>query len=159
MLQNCGYCKNRHIFYCDLENDLNKTEEFPTKNWLLFAIADKAQLDLLYSFAERCLDRNVLYICGAGEACSEIDDAFDMVVVDRRSTDLNKDLTQDDFKDTPMTTWHYDLDEGFWFAVTTACHEKESIKQVVVANLTEKSYERYIKDLVERIDAGWLPPD
>ena len=84
MLLNCGYVNNRNIYYCDLGNDFTRIEEFPTKNWLLFAIADKGQLGLLYSFAEKCLDKNVLYICGAGEAGSEIDDAFDLVIVDRK---------------------------------------------------------------------------
>ena len=156
MLLNCGYLNSRNIYYCDLGNDFTKIEEFPSKNWLLFAIADKGQLGLLYSFAEKCLDRNVLYICGAG---SEIDDAFDSVIVDSRLASSNRDLTQNDFDDSPMTTWHRDFDEGFWFFVTTASREKEIIEQVVVANITEESYEVRIKDLVAKISSGWLPPD
>jgi hypothetical protein len=159
MLLNCGYINNREIFYSDIGNGFSEIESFPPKNWLLFAIADQDQLGRLYSFAEKCLDRGVLYICGAGEACSEIDDAFDSVMVDRKLAGLNRDLTQDDFHDSPMTTWHHDFDEGFWFSVTTAYHEEQLIDKVIVANLTEKNYEFRIKELVEKIQAGWFPPD
>jgi len=58
-----------------------------------------------------------------------------------------------------MTTWHHDFDEGFWFSVAAAYHEKELIDKVVVANLTAKNYEFRIKELLEKIRAGWLPPD
>jgi hypothetical protein len=159
MLINCGLLNDRNILYCDVGSDLAKTGEFPTANWLLFAIADKGQLELLYSFAEKCLDRGVLYICGAGEASSEIDDAFDFVVLDRKLASLKRDLTEDDFDDSPMTTWHNDFDEGFWFAATTAYHEKEAIGHVIVANLTQESYEFRIKDLIAKINSGWLPSD
>lgn len=141
-----------------MEGDLSRIQEFPSKNWMLFAIADKDQLAALYSFAEKCLDLGVLYICGAGEACSEIDDAFDMVEVDRKLASLKRDLKQEDFDDSPMTTWHHDFDEGFWFSVTTAYHERELINKVVVANLTDNNYELIIKDLIARINSGWLPP-
>jgi len=97
--------------------------------------------------------------CGAGEACSEIDDAFDFAIVDGKLASLNRDLTQDDFRDSPMTTWHDDFDEGFWFSVTTAYHEEQLIDKIVVANLTEKNYKFRIKELVAKIQAGWLPPD
>ena len=158
MLVNCGYVNGRDILYCDLENDFTKIDEFPTKNWLLFAIADKAQVELLYSFAEKCLDKNVLYICGAGEACAEIDNAFDLVIVDRKVASLNRDLTQNDFEDSPMTIWNDDFDEGFWFCLTTASHEKEMIEKVLVANITDKSYEDRIKALAIKIKSGWFAP-
>jgi hypothetical protein len=67
---------------------------------------------------------------------------------------LKRDLTEDDFDDLPMTTWHHDFDEGFWFAATTAYHEEDPIQHVIVANLTEKSYEFRIRDLVARISSG-----
>jgi len=159
MLLDRGSINNRQIFYCDIGNDFNEIESFPSKNWLLFVIADQDQLGRLYSFAEKCLDRGVLYICGAGEACSEIDDAFDFAIVDGKLASLNRDLTQDDFRDSPMTTWHDDFDEGFWFSVTTAYHEEQLIDKVIVANLTEKNYEFRIKELVDKIHAGWLPSD
>ena len=159
MLLNFGSLNNREIFYCDIANDFSEIESFPSKNWLLFAIADQDQLGGLYSFAEKCLDRGVLYICGTGEACSEIDDAFDFVMVDRKLASLNRDLTQDDFDDSPMTTWHHDFDEGFWFSVTTAYHEEELIDKVIVANLTAKNYGSRIRKLVEKIQSGWLPSD
>ena len=68
MLINCGSINNREIFYSDIGDTFNEVESFPSKNWLIFAIADKNQVGKLYSFAEKCLDRGVLYICGAGEA-------------------------------------------------------------------------------------------
>lgn len=66
-------------------------------------------------------------------------------------------MTQNDFDDSPMTIWNDDFDEGFWFSVTSACHEREIIDKVVVANITEESYEVRIKDLVAKIRSGWLP--
>jgi hypothetical protein len=159
MLQNCGLINDRNVLYCDIQRSLTEIEEFPTENWLLFAIADKDQLGLLPLFAEKCLDKGVLYICGAGQASSEIDDAFDLVIVERKLASLNRDLTEEDFDDSPMTTWHSDFDEGFWFSVTAACHETEKIQHVIVANLTQQCYESRIKDLINQINSGWLPPD
>jgi hypothetical protein len=159
MLLNCGSINNREIFYSNIGDSFNEVESFPSKNWLLFAIAEKAQARNLYTFAEKCLDRGVLYVCGAGEACSDIDDAFDSVMVDRKLASLNRDLTQDDFQNSPMTTWHHDFDEGFWFSVKIANHETELINKVVVANLTTGNFQFRIKELIEKIQLGWLPSD
>jgi hypothetical protein len=142
-----------------MEGDLSKILEFPDKNWLLFAIADKDQQGILYTFAEKCLDSGVLYVCGAGEACGEIENAFDLAEVDRKLVHLKRDLKQDDFDDPLMTTRHDDFDEGFWFSATVAHHALEPINKIVVANLTVNNYEFIIKDLVVRLNSGWLPSD
>lgn len=126
---------------------------------MLFAIADRDQLGMLHAFAEKCLELDVLYICGAGEAGSEIDDTFDMVIVDKKLASLTRDLTQGDFEDSPMTTWHQDFDEGFWFSATVAHHEREFIDKLVVANLTANSYEIIVNELISKINSGWLPSD
>ena|SRR6185369_11885084 len=157
MLVHCGRINDRDIFYCNIDGDLSTIQAFPTVNWMLFAIADKGQLEILYAFAEKCLDLGVLYVCGVGEAGSKIDDAFSLVEIDRKLANLKRDLTQDDFEGSPMTTWHHDFEEGFWFSATVAHHEHEFINKVVVANLTTNSYETIVKDLICKIDSSWLP--
>jgi hypothetical protein len=58
-----------------------------------------------------------------------------------------------------MTTWHYDFEEGLWFALTTAYHANLPIQTVVVANLTGDSYLATIQRLTKKIGEGWVPPE
>lgn len=153
-----GKIGDRSISYTDWEPGHTEVGGMCGRNWVLFAIADLAQIDQLDELAKACLDNDVLYVCGAGQAGTHIDDAFDMQIVLRRiekENDQSGTLNQSD--DSPMTTWHNDIDEGFWYACTVAAHEYLTIDHVLVINLTTSSYRGHIVELIEKISGGWLP--
>ena len=149
-----GTVNDRQVLYFDKAHYSGLGDLLPKTGWVLFAIADNEQISILDSLSKFCLDNSVLYICGAGEAASRIDDAFDLEVVDRKTA-----VGNENYSDVPMTTWHHDFDEGFWFAATLAYHETLPIDTVVCINLTEKNYQSRIADLISKINGGWLPED
>lgn len=147
-----GIVNDRQVFYFDKVQYSAIVDLLPKTDWVLFAIADNEQISMLDRLSKFCLDNGVLYICGAGEAASRIDDAFDLEVVDRKIA-----AEDENYSDVPMTTWHNNFDEGFWFAATLAYHETLLIDTVVCMNLTEKDYQSRIADLISKINGGWLP--
>ena len=149
---------NREIVYSNISTDFSEISHFPSKNWLLVAIADKEQVSLLPRFAELCVERNVLYVCGAGGAASEIDDEFDIVSVNR-AIEAGKNFDDQTFEDTPLTTWHASFEEALWFGITAASHETLPIAKVIVANLTDRDYKELVGEIIMQIHSGWLPPD
>ena len=74
---------DRNILYLDIHQDLRELEAADLKNWVLFVIEDNIHNPILGQFAEMCIDKDVLYVCAAGKACSEVDDLFDFKMVDR----------------------------------------------------------------------------
>ena len=149
-----GIVNNRQILYFDRAQFSNLSSWIPKSDWMLFAIADPEQEHLLEQLAKTCLNNGVLYVCGAGKAGSSIDNTFDFEIVDRKI-----EKGEDDYSDTPMTTWHEDLAEGFWYATTVASHDTLIIDTIVCINLTEHDYKSQLENLIDRINTGWLPED
>ena len=147
-----GKIKDRQILYLDPINNSGWETLLPENNWALFAIADDKQKSQLEHLAKVCLDKNVLYVCGAGEASSSVDDEFDMEIVTRKI-----EVNDANYDDTPITTWHEDFSEGFWFATTVTYNDTEIIDKVVCVDLTEQKYKEKILELIDNINAGWLP--
>lgn len=150
---------NRRILYLDIRQDLQEFERAELGNWILFVIEDNIWNPILRKFAEMCLDKEVLYVCAAGKACSEIDDLFDFTMVDRLMDGGKLPSWYQSDDDVLMTSWHHNFEEGFWFAATVANYEDFPIETVLVVNLTSDDYLPIIQDLSEKIAGGWLPSD
>jgi len=150
---------DRAIYYLDIQQDLQPFEAAELNNWVLFVIEDNIRNPILGQFADMCIDKDILSICAAGKAGSEVDDVFDFKMVDRgmEGKKLPSWFQTDD--DVLMTSWHENFDEGFWFALTTANYRELPIETVVVANLTGDNYLPIIQRLTKQIAVGWLPPD
>ncbi len=110
---------NREIFYLSTHDD-NWTDFLPSQNWLAFLIVEGKNDSLLDKVAYACLSRNVNYVCTVGQECEYAHDWFDETIVARKIELGQSIATMDDFKDSPMTTWHNDFEEGFWFALIPA---------------------------------------
>jgi hypothetical protein len=154
MKPSLGIVNNRQIHYITKAQYSDLSASLPDSNWMLFAIADQQQIPFLDALAKTCLDKGVLYICGAGKSGSQVDDAFDIEIVNRKI-----EANNDDYEDTPMTTWNNNFDEGFWFATTVAYNQLLPIETVVCINLTDHDYQDRISDLIHKINSGWLPED
>ena len=150
---------NRQILYFDIDDNLEDFISISLSNWILFVIVDDIDNPILNSFAELCIDRDVLYVCATGKACSQVDDLFDTIMVIREleGKKLPSWLTTD--QDVLMTTWHYNFGEGFWFATTQATYEDLLIEYVLVVNFTNQPYFQRVQHLTKKINDGWLPPD
>lgn len=148
---------NRQIIYLDILDDLRELSALSLGNWVLFVIEDDKDNPVLIPFAGLCIEKDVVYVCCAGKACSEIDDLFDMEMVCRI---IDGNYVPRWFKseeDILMTTWHHDFDEGFWFAAMAAEYDAIEITEVVIVNLTKQVYLQRIEELTKRISEGWGP--
>jgi len=154
-----GIINKREILYLDIINDLEKLKVAELANWILFVIEDNKNNPILSSFAEMCIKKEVLYVCAAGKACSEIDDLFDMIMVMKEINKERLPLWMTSPEDVLMTTWHHQLEEGFWFATSLADHDELPIQTVLVVNLTNNNYLPVIQDLTKKIIDGWVPSD
>jgi hypothetical protein len=150
---------HRHIFYIDIYENFEEYLTVDVKNWVLFIIEDNPHNPYLLPFAEWCIDKDVLYVCAAGKACSEVDDLFDLAIVTREMDGRQLPSWMNTPEDVLMTTWHHDLEEGFWYATSFATYEEMPIDMVLIANMTQTNYVPIIEELTVRINNGWLPPD
>ncbi len=158
-----GEHNDRQILYLNVRTDLQWFEKLPLSNWLAFTIADETDKDLLYDMTAKCLDRNVLYTCSVGELASEAEDYFDEEIVWKQVQIEELTGKPQDYETSPMTTFHRNFDEGFWFAIQVACatsYDKDiPINIVVCIDLTGQGMENYITELLGKIKIGWLPSD
>ena len=150
---------DRNILYIDIQENLGEFEAADFKNWVLFVIEDNIQNRMLGQFADLCIDRDVVYVCAAGKACSEVDDLFDFKMLNREMTGRKLPSWYQSDDDVLMTSWHRNFEEGFWFALMTASYNNLLIETVVVANLTGINHLPMIRELTKKILKGWLPPD
>jgi hypothetical protein len=150
---------NRDVFYLQLKNNLAELKTAELSNWVVFVIADDINLHFLDAFADLCIEKDVLYVCAVGQACSQVDDLFDMNMVMRDIEERPKPSWFRSDEDVLMTTWHHKFEEGFWFCTTQTTYEVHLIDTVLVANLTEKDYLPKVIELTKLISEGWLPPD
>jgi hypothetical protein len=134
-------------------------DNLPTENWLVFPIGNDKDLEGYSKFADKCIDNNVLYVCAAGQNGEFIHDIFDELIVWKK---IEKDEgvdTQDDFENAPMTTWHNNFSEGFWFAILAAHHGRKDINKVVCVDFTTKGVKQHLTNLIDKINNSWLPSD
>ena len=158
-----GELNGRQIFYINVRVDLHWFNELPLSNWLAFTIADTADKELLNDTTKKCLDANVLYTCSAGQLGSDTEDYFDEEIVWRQVQIEERTGKPQDYEISPMTTFHKNFDEGFWFATTVAnavAYDKYiPINKVVCIAMTKKGVKKHLIVLLDKIKNGWLPSD
>ncbi len=152
MLIQTGIIDNKEVLYLFISECKDWFNFLPDKNWLALVISNKNEIPQLESVAKKCLNKNVLYVCGTGEAASQIDDEFDIEIVNRKIIE-----NSDDYQDTPMTVFDSRLDEALWYAIFTAVHDTEMITKIVCINLTPEDLKTEIEDLVTKMNTGWIP--
>jgi hypothetical protein len=158
-----GEYNNRQIFYTNVRTDINWFDKLPSSNWLAFTIADSTDKEILSDTTKKCLDKNVLYTCSTGQLGSDTEDYFDEEIVWRKVQIEEQTGKPQDYETSPMTTFHRNFDEGFWFATTvanaTAYDEYISIDKVVCIDMTQQGVKKYLLELIDKIKNGWLPSD
>ncbi|UOG72870.1 hypothetical protein MTX78_12100 [Hymenobacter tibetensis] len=126
-----GQQNGRDIYYFTTEGKVDWNSKVFESSWLLFAIGDDPDKEVIIAFVDECIAHKPAYICTAGKACELIHDSFDEGIIWQG--------VEHSSIYAPMTTWHDDFKEGIWFAVNVACHEELVISKVVCINLDSKS--------------------
>ena len=158
-MEQIGNSNDRQIFYINIWTDINWLENLPKDNWLVFPIGQGNDIDSCSKLADKSIDNNVLYLCAAGQSCELIHDIFDETVVAKKIKKGESIDNPDDFENSPMTTWHNNFSEGFWFAITTAHHQLKIIDKIVCVDFTKQSVKGHLINLIEMINNSWLPSD
>jgi len=148
---------NERLIYYQWIADSNWDIALPDDNWLVMPVGHTRDYDLIKKISSVCLDKNVNYLCALGLECEMIHDVFDQTMIDQR---IKKGLSidsPDDFINEPLTTWHNDIGEGVWFALTSAFNDYKDINFVVCLDLTDKGEKDCFVDMITKINNGWLP--
>jgi hypothetical protein len=159
MLKVQGTINDREILYIDIKDSITEFEQMDLNSWVCYVIADDISHPFLNLFAECSISKNLLYMAATGKACSEVDDLFDMEIVNRKIEGLKMPDWYQCEDDVLLTTWNQSLSEGFWFLTTTARYDDHPIKTVLVANFTEVDFFEEIQFLTNNIRAGWIPSE
>ena len=115
----------------------------------------------LNGLIDKCLDKDACYICSTGQLASQTEDYFDEEIVWREVQKESVTGKPQDYDMAPMTSFHRNFDEGFWFATTLARQivKEEYVisNQVVCIDCTVQRVRRHLVKLIENINSGWLP--
>lgn len=125
----------------------NWTNELPNDNWLCVIVSNKTERKYLDELNGKIILRNVCYVCLFGEQCEEVHDILDENIGIREVETENNYLPSHII----ITTWHYDFEEGFWFAFNAAFHEEKEIDEVIIIDMTNGKEISRIKETVEKI--------
>ena len=154
-----GFSNNRLIFYFSIQKTKNWIDYLPTENWLVMPICNNKDRDLIDSVAHACIDRNVEYMCAVGKECEWVHDWFDEIIVERILKIGKYNNAQVDLEKGPMTTWHQEFDEGFWFAINCAFGGDRIINKIICLDLTNIDHKGRLVKLLNKINQSWAPDD
>lgn len=157
-MQYLGKINGRHVFYIRPDDGEIWFDDLPTENWLALSIGDDPNIQSFSQLADKCIDKNALYMCSLGQSCELIHDIFDSVIVGKKIANGESVESTDDFENSPLTTWHHNFDEGFWFALNAAHDEYKIIDKVVCIDYT-RGVKNYLIELLNKLHQEWLPSD
>ncbi|WP_010137168.1 hypothetical protein [Ochrovirga pacifica] len=158
-MKRIGKINEREIFYISTKEELEWPNLLPTEKWVALTIADKENGEILHESTSQILDKNVTYTCSAGELSELTEQYFDEEIGWRGVQYEEKTGKKYDYTKSPMTTMHRNFSEGFWFASTLAHNEEKEINKLVCIDFTTRKVKKYLNELVEKINNGWLPSD
>jgi hypothetical protein len=154
-----GESNHRQVFYLNIHRDGEWFSKLPDEKWIVFTISDEKDIQLISMIVDKCLNKNVGYICCAGKTCELTHDIFDEELVARAIGIENRTGVEYDYEDSPNTTWHNNFSEGFWFSIVSAYDGDKEFNKVVCLDSTVKGVRKHIRNLLAKINSSWLPSD
>jgi hypothetical protein len=150
-METIGNLNGKEVIYIKYDFKFPWFKYFPCEKWLLFAIAEKDDINILSEINRQAIDHNVVYVCSVGNKCELFHDMFDedMVIRDAENEYLPQHLI--------MTTWHYEFDEGLWFALYTAVGDGLNINKVICLDISNTDFRPQLQEVIRKIETGWLP--
>lgn len=152
-----GRINRRKIYYVQRRNNSGWKSSLPKKDWIAFTISNKEDEELIPPVVNICLDKNVLYVCNAGEFGSQAEDYF-LEEIGWRGVQL-REINEDYDFGTPMTSAHKNFGEGFWFAGVVASDRDKVMDKVVCIDFTKRKVKNNLIELIDKINNDWLPND
>jgi hypothetical protein len=154
-----GRIYNRKIYYVHIRNNPEWKSSLPKKDWVVFTIANEEDEELVPPAVKICMDKNVLYTCSAGTLARLTETYFDEEISFQAMDYERRTKKEFNFDFAPVTTFHQNFSEGFWFATTLAHDPYKEIDKVVCLDFTKRKVKRYLTELIDKINNGWLPSD
>ena len=158
-----GQIGERQIFYCHIRSDEKWFDAISFDNWIAFTIADVEDKQLVQSMTVGCIERGVCYACCTGQLASLTEDYFDEEIVWQQVQYQEKTGKPQNYEATPMTSYHNNFSEGFWFAATAPNQIINgnclTSHHVVCIDCTQHKVRGHLFDLIHKINCGWLPSD
>jgi hypothetical protein len=155
LMENLRNINNREIFYQKLDTEINWTQSLPDNNWLIVALAESDNSNILDEIARKVIDKDVCYACCIGTFGEELHDLIDETLVSREVEIENLHVPTH----LVMTTWHKDVSNGLWFAIYSAFHETQSITKIICLDIGNDSRKIEIEELIEKFKNGFIPED
>ena len=143
---------NRQITFEVYDTSKNWIADFPTENWALVIIAEEENRNYFDEIIRKAIERNVSYIHSVGKQHDLIHDMADEEIV-FREVDIEKLYLP---KHLIMTTGVEDFENGIWYGVYVTHNEETEINQVVILDVTKKSFEKTL-ELIRKFEMGYLP--
>ena len=154
-----GNIKDRQILYTNIRADQNWSTVLPIDNWIIFTIADDIDRELIHEIVKVSLDKLVCYICCAGKLAGFTENIFDLEIVHRAIQEETQTGKPYDYEFSPMTTFHKNFSEGFWFATTVAYDTYKDTNTVVCIDFTTKGVKGHLTELLTKFNNNWLPSE
>lgn len=152
-----SFINNLKIQYIAAEQ-LTWSDQLPESGWILLAIADAAAQVPDKALAV-CLHHCPAGISCAGLQAATLEDNFDMEIVLQALDWEEKHQRPFDYGYAPVTTADADLAEALWFSIMLAPNiATEAVDTVVCLDFTCQQESR-LREMVELLATGWLPPD
>lgn len=152
----------KEVFYISIKHDKNWAEKLPEKNWQVIIIYSEENDSLKKEIVENCLTRNVEFVSLTWKYWRSIDREFDHQVVTRELDKINwwRNLTSNDFKDSPMTIGNEDLAEAFWRSLYAPLYnEGHRANLVICLDFDSKKNNDIFKGLLEKFNEWLFPED
>lgn len=146
---------DREIVTIKYTTEENWIKNIPKSNWLCILVDNNRQQTHLDEAVSKIINNDVCYVCTVGQSCEKTHDLIDEEIV-FREVDIEKLHLPNHHI---MTTWHNDFDEGFWFALFAAHHDKVSIDKVVVLDMTDSIELHRIEKLLVDLKANGQKKD
>ncbi|WP_394751082.1 hypothetical protein [Spongiimicrobium salis] len=153
-----GRINRREIFYVKRRNNPDWKYSLPGNNWIAFIIANNEDEEMIPLAVNVCLDKNVLYVCNTGEFGSRAEDYF-LEEAGWRGVQYEEKTAKEYEYGTPMFSVHKNFGEGFWFAAVVVSDEDKVMDKVVCIDFTKRKVRRHLLELIDKINADWLPSD
>ncbi|HEY2583623.1 MAG TPA: hypothetical protein VGI43_17565 [Mucilaginibacter sp.] len=144
-MEELGIYNNRKLIYQRHGLDVNWTKSFPDKNWLLLVVSEGKEKAILAEISRKAIDKNVCYICCAGEQSKLLHDMIDDEIAYREVDVDNHHLPP---YDVIMTTWDIDFSEATWFAIFAAYNDPEIINSIICLDASEMEIKSKLENLV-----------
>ena len=145
------------VYYYSLA--LHELDSLPRSNWVCLGIANKDfDKDFFEEFIIFSASNGLLEFKGQGAMGELLHDIFDETILEYEY--------QKDVKTDIMTTWRNnapnDLADNFWgcfYANVLPEDVQQNQLKVVCIGFDGEDYSDTLKELLERINEGWIPPD